>query len=89
MTLSPENAIVEVKRVIEGLTSVPITELHDEDLISDLLAGDSLSYVEYKLALELRFAISLESIDWKNLGTIRSTAAYVSTIVSNRDKYSG
>jgi acyl carrier protein len=88
MILSPENAILEVKRIIEGLTSVPISELRDEELISDVLAGDSLSFVECKVALELHFAISLDSVDWKDVDTIWSMAIYVSTVVSNRDKHS-
>lgn len=86
MTPDLERTVVEIKQVIEEITSLPVAELRDHDSISEILAADSLSRLEFKIALEARFGIDLESSDWRERDTISSTAVYVSRLVSERDK---
>ena len=82
-SLTFEDALVGVKRVIESLTSIPQSELQAEDIVSEILASDSLSWVEYKVGLEEAFRIVIPDTDIEAFDTLASSAIYVSNIVNS------
>lgn len=82
MTPSIDDVIREVKNIIEELTSVPVGELREEDSLSEILAGDSLRMIECKIALEQRFDISLDLVEWQTVDSIRSIASSILAVIN-------
>jgi acyl carrier protein len=83
--MTPEAALVRIKQVLADITSVPETQLDEEDVIPDILTGDSLSFVEYCTALELAFDLDLHEASPDELRTLASTATYVCELLRERD----
>ena len=86
-SLSFQEAIRGVKEVIEKLTAFPVSDLRDEELITDILAEDSLSLVEYQIALEEKFGVNLETTGFKELDSIQSTATCLTRLASDSDEH--
>jgi len=83
--MTPEITLLRIKRVLADITSVPVTQLSEDDVIQDILTGDSLSFVEYCTALELAFELDLHEASSDQLRTLASTAIYVCELLRERD----
>jgi acyl carrier protein len=74
---TPEHTAFELKKIIEGLTSIPAGELAGGESIADILAGDSLSWMEFTVAVEHTFGVRMDFDRWCEVDTIASAAAYI------------
>ena len=83
--MTPDAVLLTLKRILAELTSLPEAELDSDDIVEDILIGDSLSRVEYLTALEMEFGVDLKDANSSQLETLTSTAMYLSEVLSKDD----
>jgi acyl carrier protein len=74
---TPEHTALELKKIMERLTSIPASDLSNAQSIADILAGDSLSWAEFVVAVEDAFGVRMGSDRWGEVDTIASAADYI------------
>jgi acyl carrier protein len=80
--MTPDAVLLTIKRILAELTSLPEAELESDDVVEDILIGDSLSRVEYFTALEREFGVDLKDANLSQSESLMSTAIHLSEVLS-------